>query len=187
MKKTLNEIKDRIYEAEGLLELLQLRGDRLHDLVPLILARIDEARERLVSMSEHEADAAFASQPIAGSGDPVNASDSGVNDPVSDKDMSQGHGPQPVEAEPAVSSVRAAAQPLARSADRPAFCLNDRFRFRRAIFAGSQEDFNMAMDHLATLDSYEEAEDFFIGDMALDPEDQDVADFMNVIKEYFGQ
>ena len=42
------------------------------------------------------------------------------------------------------------------------------------------------MDHLATLDSYDEAEAFFIGDMALDPEDPDVIDFMNIIKEYFG-
>ena len=53
MNKKINEIKDRIYEAEGLLELLQLRGDRLGDLKPLILARIDEARTRIAALDAH--------------------------------------------------------------------------------------------------------------------------------------
>ena len=54
MNRILNEIKDRVYEAEGLLELLQLRGDRLEDLRPLILGRIDEARALIVSLADED-------------------------------------------------------------------------------------------------------------------------------------
>ncbi len=74
-----------------------------------------------------------------------------------------------------------------KKAVKPAFCLNDRFRFRRSIFGGSDADFNAAMDYIATLDSYEEAEEMFYGDMDLNPESPDVIDFMNIIKEYFGR
>lgn len=171
MNKKINEIKDRIYEAEGLLELLQLRGDRLGDLKPLILARIDEARTRIAALDAH-----FEVKEEKETEDVSEPEPSGFVSSVRkevEETLVSAPAPEPVVA-------------AAVKGNKPAFCLNDRFRFRRAIFAGSQEDFNTAMDHLATLDSYDEAEAFFIGDMALDPEDPDVIDFMNIIKEYFG-
>ena len=42
------------------------------------------------------------------------------------------------------------------------------------------------MNRIASLDSYDEAEEYFYGDMGLDPEAEDVADFMAVIRNYFG-
>lgn len=47
MNRKINDIKDRIYEAEGLLELLQLRHDKLQELYPLIEARLAEATRML--------------------------------------------------------------------------------------------------------------------------------------------
>ncbi|MDE6005968.1 MAG: hypothetical protein K2G67_00200, partial [Muribaculaceae bacterium] len=41
---SLNKIKDKIYEAEGLLELLCLRQDKLPELGPMILARLADAQ-----------------------------------------------------------------------------------------------------------------------------------------------
>ena len=43
------------------------------------------------------------------------------------------------------------------------------------------------MDYVATLDSYEEAEEYFYGDMGLDPDNEDVAAFMEIIRTYFGR
>ncbi|MDE7402557.1 MAG: hypothetical protein K2M87_03995, partial [Muribaculaceae bacterium] len=68
----------------------------------------------------------------------------------------------------------------------PVFCLNDKFRFKRAIFSGSDIDFNAAMQHVATLDDYESAEQYFFGEKGLDPDNEDVMDFMDVLKTYFG-
>ena len=186
MNKILNEIKDKVYEAEGLLELLQLRGDRLEDLRPLILGRIDEARALIVSLAGEE-----RAKPVADKREPVESyaprARENAADPLCEAEKNT---ETKVCIEEAVHECTAESEPRNTSASasaRPAFCLNDRFRFRRSIFAGSQDDFNMAMDHLATLDSYEEAEEFFIEEMALDQEDQDVIDFMAIIKEYFGQ
>lgn len=191
MNKILNEIKDKVYEAEGLLELLQLRGDRLEDLRPLILSRIDEARALIVSLAGEERAKPVADKPVADKREPVEspatqALENAIDQPREVKENTE----VKTEAEDQASESHASAEQgngVASVSARPAFCLNDRFRFRRSIFAGSQDDFNMAMDHLATLDSYEEAEEFFIEEMALDPEDQDVMDFMAIIKEYFGQ
>lgn len=71
------------------------------------------------------------------------------------------------------------------SSAKPAFCLNDRFRFRRAIFGGSDSEFDKAMDDVAAMGDYEEAEVYFFGYRGLDADDADVADFMQIIKAYF--
>lgn len=186
MNRILNEIKDRVYEAEGLLELLQLRGDRLEDLRPLILGRIDEARALIVSLADEDKEKPVADkrEPAVSSATPVKENEADTLCEAKENPEAKGY------AEETAHECKSESEPRKTSAavsPRPAFCLNDRFRFRRSIFAGSQDDFNMAMDHLATLDSYEEAEEFFIEEMALDPEDQDVIDFMSIIKEYFGQ
>lgn len=167
MKRKINELKDRIYEVEGLLELLQLRPDKLPELLPLIRARYEESGALLGSLE--------ASSVAIG------------------QELNPEPEPEPVEPEPATEQPKgeaadaghAADAPKERSTSGPTFCLNDRFRFRRTIFGGSEAEFNAVMNHLTTLDSYEEAEELFYGDMNLNPEDPDVTDFMAVVKDYF--
>lgn len=69
---------------------------------------------------------------------------------------------------------------------RPAFCLNDRFRFRRTLFGGSDMQFNAAMDKVAAMGDYDEAEAYFVWELGMDLDDPDVTDFMEIIKNYFG-
>lgn len=170
MNKKINEIKDLVYETEGLLELLQLRGDKLTELRPLVLARMDEARRLLCDLGEIPCENAhiesepdtIAVQQTVDEMSPVIVPESGTIQDTERKNTN----PRLL---------------------KPTFCLNDRFRFKRSIFGGSNADFDAAMDHLTTLDNYEEAEELFYGDMELNPEDPDVIDFMNVLKEYFEQ
>lgn len=202
MKKTLNEIKDRIYEAEGLLELLQLRGDKLDDLLPLITMRLDEARMALATLATKD-----NPEPVKAAErvtevvlEPTRVAAMQTVEKVEDDEplyaVESDETPlidEPVVKETVVQKtmVNEPAAPVAEEKPckvvKPAFCLNDRFRFRRSIFGGSDADFNAAMDHIATLDSYEEAEEIFYGEMELNPEEPDVIDFMNIIKEYFGR
>lgn len=191
---TLNEIKDRIYEAEGLLELLRLRGEKLDELRPLVLARLDEARRALIEFGNDETPMKGDTPmkevtPMKEETEPKKVTETKVdtlqedNAPlyavVNDETVGQ-------KADSEVISQKTVNM-ADKKAVKPAFCLNDRFRFRRSIFGGSDADFNAAMDYIATLDSYEEAEEMFYGDMDLNPESPDVIDFMNIIKEYFGR
>lgn len=68
---------------------------------------------------------------------------------------------------------------------KPAFCINDRFRFRRELFHNSDSEFNATMDLVATMADYEEAEEYFIGEKEWNPEKEEVIDFMNIIRLYF--
>lgn len=181
MKNNINQIKDRIYEAEGLLELLQLRPEKLAELFPLIEARISEAS---VLLSKLRIDDAMASS------DPEShyvTNPQPAVEPVASKTSEVSVAAKTsVESIVAKPSVESAPLPSAsRSKTPPSFCLNDRYRFRRTIFAGSDAEFKATMEHLATLDSYSEAEELFIQDMGLNPEDQDVVDFMAIIKDYY--
>ncbi|MDE6027933.1 MAG: hypothetical protein K2G23_07675 [Muribaculaceae bacterium] len=71
------------------------------------------------------------------------------------------------------------------NAPKPAFCINDRFRFRRELFNNSDAVFSAAMDLVATMDGYEEAEDYFLVDRGWDIERPEVMDFMAIIRNYF--
>ena len=148
MKTEINEIKNKIYEAEGLLELLQLREDKAADLLPMIIVKIEEARKKLSDMTAGLA-----------------AEDEGITD-VETEDI-------PGDKE------------ILGDKEKPAFCLNDRFRFRRALFGGSDTEFSGVMDYIATLTGFEEAEEYFYGELGFEPDNEDVVDFMEIIKNYF--
>lgn len=189
MEDKLNEIKDTLYEAEGLLELARLRQDRLRELLVLAERKAVQVLSLLKDME--------SSLPAETEAEQDTGKEAG-------QDSEQYCDEQP-EALYEVTEVVTLAEPDSAvvsetSADEiemdkpggdarqaPVFCLNDRFRFRRAIFGGSDADFNAAMNHLAALDSYEEAEEYFFGDAGLNPADQDVTDFMEIIKKYFGK
>lgn len=66
-----------------------------------------------------------------------------------------------------------------------AFSLNDRYRFRRELFSNSELDWNDALNMVASMSSYEEAEDYFYNDLGWGKDSEEVADFMNVIKNHF--
>ncbi|MBD5207276.1 MAG: hypothetical protein HDS79_03265 [Bacteroidales bacterium] len=68
---------------------------------------------------------------------------------------------------------------------KPVFCINDRFRFRRELFRNSDTEFNQAMTLVAQMESYDEAETYFIDELGWNPENQDVMDFLGVLEKYF--
>lgn len=100
---------------------------------------------------------------------------------------------EPSEPEPAQAPEPASApepapepgpEPAAAGRPRPALCLNDRYRFTRALFGNSRKALDDALDRASRMESYEEAEEYFYGSLAFDPEDSDVSDFMAIIREY---
>ncbi|MDE7180100.1 MAG: hypothetical protein K2N88_02745 [Muribaculaceae bacterium] len=194
--KQINRIKDKVYEVEGLLELLHLRPEKLEELSPMILSRIDEARELFVAGVAVE-----VPTPVVDVEEPVATEPeetirvTAAEEPVviePDENITVTAAEEPVMTvaeEPAVvvQEERVATAESQPGRPLPAFCLNDRFRFRRVIFGGSEAEFNATMQRVSRMKNYEEAEEFFVSDMCLDPADDDVADFLNIIKIYFGR
>lgn len=65
------------------------------------------------------------------------------------------------------------------------FSINDRYRFKRELFNSSDVDFNTTLSLVASMEGYEEAEDYFLTELQWDEKSQDVIDFLEVLKKYF--
>ena len=69
--------------------------------------------------------------------------------------------------------------------DRRMFTLNDKFRFRRELFRDSQEEFDDALRVISGMSDVSEAEEYVYDDLCLDPDNEDVKAFMDVIIKHF--
>ncbi len=73
-----------------------------------------------------------------------------------------------------------------RSKDlKSAFSLNDTFRFRRELFGNSAAEMTDALHMVEAMHSFDEAEDYFYGDLGWDRESDDLKEFMATIKNHF--
>lgn len=168
-KSKINEIKNRVYEAEGLLELLTNRPEITDSILPLVAKRLDEAQSMLKQL------------PAEPTPEPTPEPEPTL-EPESDPDSVYESAPEPeptLEPEPDPEPVSLSSHARFNP---PAFCLNDRFRFRRSIFGGSDAEFNAAMRHIATLPDYQDALRYLGEEMGVDLEDEDVVDFLEILK-----
>lgn len=68
---------------------------------------------------------------------------------------------------------------------RKAFSLNDRFRFRRELFGGSEERMNSAINDLNMVASLEESLSYLKNKLNWNMEDAPVADFIKLLEKRF--
>jgi hypothetical protein len=167
----LNSLKNSVYEFEGLLELLTARSEKSADLLPLLSARLSQVNSlfdslRAENSPEIETEVAAPVTPVEDTPVYVAAEE---EEPVYEA---------PAQPEPVVGETQRKA---------PAFCLNDRFRFRRNVFGGDVSLFDKVCERVSRMKDYEEAEQYFFGELGLDASDSDVEDFMTIIREYFGK
>lgn len=65
------------------------------------------------------------------------------------------------------------------------FSINDRYRFKRELFSNSDAEFNNTLALVASMENYDEAEDYFLTELGWDEEAEEVTDFLAVIRKYF--
>lgn len=65
------------------------------------------------------------------------------------------------------------------------FTINERYRFKRELFENSDADFNNTLAVIASMEDYEEAEEYFISEEGFNMGNPVVREFMEVIKKYF--
>ncbi len=113
---------------------------------------------------------------------------------------------QPEAIEPEQAAAQQLEQPVIKDEEKPAqrveketykfdeyseprgrlvFSINDRYRFRRELFNGSDVDFNTTLSLVASMDDYEEAADYFLDELQWDEKSPDVVDFLEILKNYF--
>lgn len=237
MSIEIEAIKDAVYELEGLLELAELREDKLPALLPLMKNKLklintlfedskiddsseedvfpeevedsiptenetpaieEETLEETVEESVEEPENPFLSEKVeeiatveedytpdfSSSSDEALfvAEDADEDDIIYSAPEETKEEVKEEVKEDVKRTVRPAVDP---NAPKPAFCINDRFRFRRELFGNSDAAFNSAMDLVATMDDYQEAEDYFLADLGWDTEKPEVMDFMAIIRTYF--
>lgn len=209
----IKDLKDKIYEIEGLLELAQLREDKIPELEPLILGRIksllEEKGSEVGGAADSIADSLVAHEDTLPMENPAALEPTVVNSiselfeesemksvsrPVEELEMQEISEPDDSLysetadiKKPNVTEEKRHDNNEVRKhkLDKPAFCLNDRFRFKRELFGNSDAEFSSAMNMIAAMDNYDEAEEYFIGELEWDAENPEVVDFMEIIKGYF--
>lgn len=173
----MDELKNKVYELEGLLELLSHRPDKQSDLYPLIGKRVDEISRLWTRLNTEEPETSAPSNIPA---DPKELND--PNDPTVPND--------PPAFNSADNSVYSGysdsadfTEPAARKA--PALCLNDRFRFTRVLAGNDRNRFDAILEKLAQLPDYEAARDYLIEECDADFDDPEVVDFLDILQNYY--
>lgn len=68
---------------------------------------------------------------------------------------------------------------------RKAFTLNDKFRFRRELFANNDALFAETLNLLSAMKNTEEAVEYMRDDLGWDMDNDDVKDFVNIVNNHF--
>lgn len=194
----IKNLKDKIYELEGLLELAQLREEKIDELAPLIEARLAglsaNGTDGTNEPNEPNSISSKDSKDFKDSKDiqsPIRTEITEFSDTLDFAEEPEKTAEEPEKSEEEPKNIdeeptAASAKPKSGGTGRkPAFCLNDRFRFRRELFSNSDSEFSEALGRVACMESYDEAEDYFIGSLGWDPENPEVVDFLEIIRIYF--
>lgn len=199
----MNELKDKVYELEGLLELLALRPDKSEDLRHLIDGRIKDIDalwagisgmkpetpvngEGLTAKSEEIVIVEDTPEPVEEiPQEPEEPALYNVPEDLDDMDVSM------TDTEPEEEMVRDLSDEFEATASAPAIrpvpalCLNDRYRFIRVIAGGDRVKFDGMLHNIAELPDYESARDYVLSQSHADTEDPEVLDFLEILQQYY--
>lgn len=143
----------------------------------------DKTHDNAAEYEVPAADDDFVCRPTAdrASADEMAIADSAVEEEVADSGDDVVTDQKATEPVPAAAS----AQTPAQVAELPVFTLNDRFRFIRELFKGSNQDFNDTLRLVSSMSSADEVIEYLSDDLCLDPENPDVADFTAIVTQRF--
>ncbi len=175
------------YELEGLLALSLERKETTPDMVVGMITEKAKRLSAMASMSPVES--------VSADSDAEKEAAAVQYEQAEDACMTCQPEPEPVAA--AVNKPEPVAKPAPMPVAEPkraevkeqafAFTLNDKFRFRRELFGGSDADFADALQVAEAMTSREEVEDYFFNDLCWNPANEDVVAFMDIITARFAK
>ena len=201
MSRNYNELLKAAYEIEGLLALQAQRGNNA-------IATVDEmiadkiamlAREFEAESDTDDAEAQVETIVETAVSEPVIAPEPAIEpiakEPETTPSADEAIAKAAVEEERADADVRPAPdmsitldEKLARERAQDifkAFTLNDKFRFRRELFRGSQAEFDDALNIISQMSTIEEAEEYIYDDLCWNRDNEDVKAFMDIVTKHF--
>lgn len=185
-KTYISSLIDSVHELAGLLQLSLSEGEIPAALPELIRQKADDVASRCAGAADMIAASNPVPAPVQSEGDSYFLNDEEI---VEATEIDCDADTRPAASEKTAQPVQSAqlAKPENTSRKKPAgvFTLNDRFLFTRELFGGRRELFDRAMVDLAGMDSYEEAEDFFLYQHGMNPDDPNVGRFLNTVARLF--
>lgn len=196
----LNSLLDKIYELEGLVLLACKREDSSSDLIRLIAMKSEEVNVLVSKLHSKETTDIVIPQKeksdllnekiLPGKDtqhlEEPNSSDDSycfeLEEYAIEEDIPETF---PVLPETEKESNNEAGEFVDLQRGKLVFSINERFRFRQQLFENSDADFNNTLALVASMDDYEEAEDYFINEEGFDKTDPIVKEFLGILKRYF--
>lgn len=179
MDQKIKNLLDKTYELEGLLMLALKRDDDRSHLLGLIARKSAEIASQA---NNFDSSSALSSQDRK---EPFvleeylidDESDPSLQINKEESDISERSDNEPETPDPIITEM-----PLR---GKLVFTVNDRFRFKRELFQNSDAGFNNSLALVASMENFDEAEEYFLSDLGFNPANPVVADFFAVIKRYF--
>lgn len=173
MESKLRKLLDTIYELEGLVHLALKRDDATGDFIRLISVKGEEVGAIVAGLNSSEESAEISSE--------ESKENFYLEEYSIDEETDKYTGiSQELPDSPGPSSKE---DNLQRG--KLVFSVNERFRFRRELFNGSDADFNNNLALVASMEDYEEAENYFINEEGFDRNNPAVAEFLEILIRYF--
>ena len=179
MENELRYLLDKIYELEGLVHLALKREDSTDDFLRLIARKakeVSQLSEKHFKTEKENKESKNSEKSESFSYDEYTIDERTDTMPLI-KEMEEGESVKKED-----SSINGNKE---TKRGKLVFSINEKFRFRKELFDNSDEDFNNTLALVASMENFEEAEDYFINEEGLDPENAVVQEFMDVIKRYF--
>lgn len=168
MEEQLKILLNKIYELEGIVHLALKRDVTSMDFLELISKKSNEVRETSQALLHHLSPSESNFKLDEYYLDEVNDSNNSDTFPMY-----------------LTSSKAQSPSSSHRNKGKLVFSVNERFRFKKELFDNSDTNFNNTLALVASMDTYDEAEEYFLNEEHFDKNDQVVAEFLNVIKRYF--
>lgn len=179
MERPLRELLDKIYELEGLVHLALKRDDSSNDFLRLISKKGTEIGKICSDFKEDSGTAAPTEE--------TNETQFNLEEYTIDEDPSDSYSLEKTIADE-VEEVKPVINypPSPRAGGKLVFSINERFRFKKELFENSDADFNNTLALVASMEDFEEAEDYFLNEVGFQRNNPVVMEFLDLIKRYFG-
>ena len=199
MKTDLRNLLDKIYELEGLVYLAIKRDEAAPEFLRLISKKGKEVSELTINIE----DKTLADEEDAT--DPSHDTETPVSETPMDN-FSEEYSIEDIEEEIPLPFFEPAEYEISDDSDLPplkdtslpepdaddkrergklVFSVNERYRYRKELFNNSDVDFNNTLALVASMENYDEAEDYFLNEEGFDITNPVVTEFLDVINRYF--
>lgn len=205
-KNNLNRLLDSVYELEALIQFAMKREDSFDEIMRLIDRKLKELVNIRITGAESEEAAENLLESLAHISPSVeNVMGEVIEDEIENKPSKENEEENnEVVSDEVEEYTLDSLDPYAyddtseahteyadenknetKPRGRLVFSINDKYRFKKELFGGSDADFNTTLAFVASMDNYMEAEEYFIDELGLDPKHPVVADFLQILEKYF--